>query len=98
MQKRSYDLDAKDFFWEKNAASPFPQVAEEIDSELTKCGLLSLFPSRAPSHSEGTRRYKNDAAEITKSTGIGDLSDVSQMCVSLSRPLRDAHECTLTAI
>jgi hypothetical protein len=37
LQKRSYDLDAKDFFWAKNAASPFPQVAEEIDAELTKC-------------------------------------------------------------
>lgn len=36
LQKRSYDLDSKDFFWAKNAASPFPQVAEEIDAELTK--------------------------------------------------------------
>jgi hypothetical protein len=42
MQKRSYDLDGKDFFWQKNAASPFPQVAEEIDTELTKSGLLLL--------------------------------------------------------
>ena len=57
--KRSYDLDSKDFFWAKNAASPFPHVAEEIDLELTK--------------------YKSDAAEITKSTGFGDLNDVSQM-------------------
>jgi hypothetical protein len=29
-----YDLDAKDFFWAKNAANPFPQVAEDIDTEL----------------------------------------------------------------
>ncbi|KAI8377346.1 Sec1-like protein [Blakeslea trispora] len=35
-KKRSYDLDNKDFFWTKNASSPFPQVAEEIDSELNK--------------------------------------------------------------
>jgi hypothetical protein len=34
--KRSYDLDSKDFFWARNAANPFPQVAEEIDSELNK--------------------------------------------------------------
>lgn len=35
-KKRSYDLDTKDFFWAKNASSPFPQVAEDIDVELNK--------------------------------------------------------------
>lgn len=35
-QKRAYDLDSKDFFWAKNASTPFPQVAEDIDSELSK--------------------------------------------------------------
>lgn len=34
-------------------------------------------------------RYKSDAAEITRSTGIGDLSDISQMCV----PLRPVPAC-----
>ncbi|KAK8024655.1 hypothetical protein PG993_012721 [Apiospora rasikravindrae] len=34
--KKSYDLTATDFFWEKNAALPFPQVAEDIDAELTR--------------------------------------------------------------
>jgi hypothetical protein len=34
LQKKSYDIDSKDFFWEKNAPNPFPQVAEDIDSEL----------------------------------------------------------------
>ncbi|PHH82397.1 hypothetical protein CDD82_6162 [Ophiocordyceps australis] len=34
--KRSYDLSSNDFFWAKNAGVPFPQVAEDIDSELTK--------------------------------------------------------------
>ncbi|THH33124.1 hypothetical protein EUX98_g1077 [Antrodiella citrinella] len=61
-QKRSYDLDSKDFFWTKNAASPFPQVAEEIDTELN--------------------RYKQDAAEITRSTGVSDMSDIAQMDLS----------------
>lgn len=32
--KRSYDLDARDYFWAKNAELPFPQVAEDIDGEL----------------------------------------------------------------
>ncbi|KAK7015024.1 Sly1 vesicle trafficking sec1-like protein [Favolaschia claudopus] len=57
--KRSYDLDSKDFFWARNAAHPFPQVAEEIDSELNK--------------------YKSDAAEITRSTGVSDVNDIAQL-------------------
>lgn len=58
-QKKTYDLDSKDFFWAKNAANPFPQVAEEIDTELN--------------------RYKQDAAELTRSTGVSDIGDISQM-------------------
>ncbi|KIP10124.1 hypothetical protein PHLGIDRAFT_11513 [Phlebiopsis gigantea 11061_1 CR5-6] len=61
-QKRSYDLDSKDFFWAKNAANPFPQVAEDIDTELN--------------------RYKQDAAEITRSTGISDVNDIAQADLS----------------
>ncbi|KAK5662733.1 hypothetical protein OQA88_6140 [Cercophora sp. LCS_1] len=34
--KKAYDLAANDFFWQKNACLPFPQVAEDIDAELTK--------------------------------------------------------------
>lgn len=34
--KKAYDLSANDFFWTKNAGVPFPQVAEDIDAELTK--------------------------------------------------------------
>lgn len=25
--KKSYDIDRKDYFWNRNASSPFPQVA-----------------------------------------------------------------------
>ncbi|KAL5519006.1 SLY1 [Sanghuangporus vaninii] len=58
-QKKAYDLDAKDFFWAKNAASPFPQVAEDIDAELS--------------------RYKQDAADLTRATGVTDMNDISNM-------------------
>ncbi|OJD13185.1 hypothetical protein AJ78_06328 [Emergomyces pasteurianus Ep9510] len=34
--KRSYDLSGNDFFWNRNASVPFPQVAEDIDAELTR--------------------------------------------------------------
>ena len=57
--KKSYDLDSKDFFWARNAANPFPQVAEEIDAELNK--------------------YKQDAAEITRSTGVSNVNDIAQL-------------------
>nr|GAT43942.1 Sly1 vesicle trafficking sec1-like protein [Mycena chlorophos] len=60
--KRNYDLDSKDFFWARNAANPFPQVADEIDTELTK--------------------YKSDAAEITRSTGVSDVNDIAQLDLS----------------
>lgn len=34
--KKSYDLNSNDFFWNKNSGTPFPQVAEDIDAELTR--------------------------------------------------------------
>jgi hypothetical protein len=34
--KRAYDLNTTDFFWTRNAGVPFPQVAEDIDTELTR--------------------------------------------------------------
>jgi hypothetical protein len=55
--KKAYDLTTNDFFWSKNAGLPFPQVAEDIDAELTK--------------------YKDDAAAITKKTGVSSLEDLN---------------------
>lgn len=34
--RKAYDLTSNDFFWARNAGVPFPQVAEDIDTELTK--------------------------------------------------------------
>ena len=34
--KKFYDLNSTDFFWQRNAGAPFPQVAEDIDAELTR--------------------------------------------------------------
>ena len=56
--RKGYDLDAKDFFWAKNAANPFPHVAEQIDTELNK--------------------YKVEAAEITRLSGVSSIDDVDQ--------------------
>ncbi|EOO02605.1 putative snare docking complex subunit protein [Phaeoacremonium minimum UCRPA7] len=54
--KKAFDLNANDFFWQKNAPLPIPTVAEDIDAELT--------------------RYKEDAAAITKKTGVTDLESL----------------------
>jgi len=34
--RKHYDLKANDFFWAKNAPAPFPNVAEDIDTQLSK--------------------------------------------------------------
>ncbi len=34
--KKGFDLASNDFFWARNANAPFPNVAEDIDAELTK--------------------------------------------------------------
>ena len=62
--KRAYDLNSNDFFWARNAAIPFPQVAEDIDTELTK--------------------YKEDASEITKKTGVSSIEDLNETGSSAS--------------
>lgn len=61
-QPRAYDLNASDFFWARNASAPFPQVAEDIDSELTK--------------------YKTDAEEVTKKTGVNSIEDLNDNSAS----------------
>jgi len=59
---RNYDLNASDFFWARNANAPFPQVAEDIDHELTK--------------------YKADAEEVTKKTGVNSIEDLNDSSAS----------------
>jgi len=61
-EPKSYDLNASDFFWARNASAPFPQVAEEIDKELTK--------------------YKADAEEVTKKTGVSSIEDLNDQSAS----------------
>lgn len=33
---KGYDIDSNDYFWAKNAGNPFPQVAEDVDSEINR--------------------------------------------------------------
>lgn len=68
--KRSYDLNSNDFFWSRNAGMSFPQVAEDIDTELKK--------------------YKEDAAEITKKTGASSIEDLQTDSSSSASHLKAA--------
>eukprot|EP00842_Homolaphlyctis_polyrhiza_P004965 jgi/Hompol1/546/HPOL_005000-RA len=34
--RKNYDVDVNEFFWSKNAGNPFPQVAGDIDAEISK--------------------------------------------------------------
>ncbi|ORY39959.1 golgi transport protein Sly1 [Rhizoclosmatium globosum] len=34
--KKQFDIDANDFFWNKNSGNPFPQVADDVNSEITR--------------------------------------------------------------
>ncbi|EXJ95591.1 hypothetical protein A1O1_00713 [Capronia coronata CBS 617.96] len=62
---RAYDLNAGDFFWARNASAPFPQVAEDIDKELTK--------------------YKSDAEEVTRKTGVNSIEDLDDSSASAAQ-------------
>lgn len=62
--KRAYDLNSNDYFWARNAAKPFPQVAEDIDTELSK--------------------YKDDANEVTKKSGVSSIEDLNEAGSSAS--------------
>ncbi|KAF2706432.1 Sec1-like protein [Pleomassaria siparia CBS 279.74] len=35
-KEQAYDLTSSDYFWQKNAALPFPQVAEDVTAEWSK--------------------------------------------------------------
>ncbi|KAI8799877.1 Sec1-like protein [Cladochytrium replicatum] len=34
--KKTVDIDSNDYFWAKNAGSPFPEVAEDVDTEINR--------------------------------------------------------------
>ena len=61
-KSRAYDLNASDFFWSQNADAPFPNVAEALDSELSK--------------------YRADADDITKKTGVNSIEDLNDSSAS----------------
>ncbi|KAG0236832.1 golgi transport protein Sly1 [Mortierella sp. GBAus27b] len=68
--KKKYDIDAKDFFWNKNASAPFPEVAEQIDSELTKYKKDAAIISQKSGVSN-----LDDVSQLDFSSGAKHLKD-----------------------
>lgn len=67
---KAYDLSAGDFFWARNAGQPFPNVAEDIDKELSK--------------------YKTDAENVTKQTGVSNIDDIDDTGAASAQHLKAA--------
>lgn len=67
---KAYDLNASDFFWSRNAGQPFPNVAEDIDKELSK--------------------YKTDAENVTRQTGVTNIDDLDDTGAASAQHLKAA--------
>ena len=67
---KAYDLNSSDFFWSRNAGQPFPNVAEDIDKELSK--------------------YKTDAENVTRQTGVTNIDDLDDTGAASAQHLKAA--------
>ncbi|KAK5937503.1 Vesicle trafficking between the ER and Golgi [Knufia obscura] len=67
---KAYDLHSSDYFWAKNAGQPFPNVAEDIDKELSK--------------------YKIDAENVTRQTGVTNIDDLDDTGAASAQHLKAA--------
>ena len=76
--RKGFDLDSDDFFWKKNALMPFPQVAEGI---LFAVSYLMIDIDAELS------RYKQDAARLTRQTGVSSVEEVGNLSDPLESPL-----------
>lgn len=89
--KRSYNLDSNDFFWTRNAGVPFPQVAEDIDAELTK------YKEDA---SEITRKTGSSSLEDLQNNSTGHLQAAIGLLPKLQerKSILDMHMNIATAL
>ena len=70
VSRKAFDLESDDFFWKKNALMPFPQVAEGT----LFAGLYLIVDIDAE-----LSRYKQDAARLTRQTGVSSVEEVGNL-------------------
>ncbi|TPX37854.1 hypothetical protein SeMB42_g06838 [Synchytrium endobioticum] len=84
--KKIFDIDPTDFFWTKNAGTPFPKVAEDVDAEInkykkdvdeiTRSGGVSSLEELDPNASFGAKGLKDAISvlpELTERKRIIDM-------------------------
>jgi sec1 family domain-containing protein 1 len=69
--RKAFDLDSDDFFWKKNALMPFPQVAEGTLYALQNLMIIDIDAELS--------RYKQDAARLTRQTGVSSVEEVGNL-------------------
>src|SRR5207237_408018 len=74
VSRKGFDLEADDFFWKKNAAVPFPQVAEGRPLYLILFIIIDIDAELS--------QYKQDAARLTRQTGVSSVEDVGNLYCS----------------
>jgi len=90
-KKKTFHLDPKDFFWSKYAGVQFPQVAENVDAELSKY---------REEHDRATRMAGGDSASPLDMTSTDSLKSLVSNLPALTEKKRiiDMHMNIATSL
>ncbi|KAI8917589.1 Sec1-like protein [Powellomyces hirtus] len=102
-KRKTFDIDVNDFFWKKNSANPFPQVAEDVDVEINRyktdvdqvtksCGVSSLEevdPNEFDGGAKGLTSAINKLPELTERKRLLDMH--MNIATSLLRTIQERH-------